>query len=101
MRKNSMVLTAILILLASGLALAHGGHAHVMGTVTAAAADHLDVKTKDGKVVTVPIAETTQYSRGKEKAARSDVRVGERVVVHLGAGGVAVEVKLPAAKPQG
>jgi hypothetical protein len=98
MRKISMVLTALLILLASTFALAHGGHGHVMGTVAAAAADHLEVKTKDGKVVNVPLAKTTRFYLGKKKAGADDVQVGQKVVVHLGADGAAEQVKLPASK---
>jgi hypothetical protein len=100
MRKISTALTAtaLFLLLTSGLALAHGGHAHVMGTVTAIAADHLEVKTKDGKTVTVPLAKTTLYSKGKQKATPADVHTGDRVVVHLGAGGAAEEVRLPSGK---
>lgn len=93
MRKISTVLGVILILLVSSLALAHG-HGHVMGTVAAMAADHIEVKTKDGKVVSVPLNEKTQYSLGKKKATAADVQVGKRVVVHLGAAGEALEVKL-------
>jgi len=98
MRKISTVLAAMLMLVTSTLALAHGGHGHVMGTVTATAADHLDVKTQDGKIVTVPLAATTRYFKGKEKASLTDVHIGGKAVVHLGAGGVAEEVRLPADK---
>jgi hypothetical protein len=100
MRKSSTVLTAtaLFLLLTSGLALAHGGHVHVMGTVTAVAADHLEVKTKDGKTVTVPLAKTTLYSKGNQKATPADVHVGNRVVVDLGAGGAAEEVRLATGK---
>ncbi len=100
MRKISTVLTAMamFLLLTSGLALAHG-HGHVMGTVTAVAADHLEVKTKDGKTVTVPLAKPTHYSKGGKKATWAAVHVGDRVVVHLGAGGAAEEVKLASGKP--
>ena len=104
MRKNLIVLTlaftflGLLGLLGDGLALAHGGHPHVMGTVAAIAADHLEVKTKDGKTVSVPLTRDTKYLRGDQPAAPADVRTGERVVVHLGAQGTAAEVHLGAAK---
>jgi hypothetical protein len=98
MRKIPMVLTVLLILLASTLALAHGGNGHVMGTVAATAADHLDVKTKDGKVVTVPLGKATRFYLGRTKAGAADVQVGQKVVVHLGADGAAEEVRLPASK---
>jgi hypothetical protein len=93
MRKISTIL-GVMLLLTSTFAFAHGGHGHVMGTVTATAADHIEVKTQDGKIVSIPLAKSTQYSLGKKKAAASDVQIGRRVVVHLGAGGEAVEVKL-------
>lgn len=97
MRKVSTVLTATFIFLAS-LALAHEGHKHVMGTVAAVAADHLQVKTKDGKAVTVPLTKTTRYIKGKVKATPADIHVGDRVVVDLAKGGAAEEVRLPAGK---
>lgn len=97
MRKLSTVLTVTFILLAS-IALAHEGHKHVLGMVAAVAADHLQVKTKDGKSVTVPLATTTRYLKGKKKAALADVHVGDRVVVDVGKGGAAEEVRLAAGK---
>ena len=43
-------------LMSPGLVAAHPGHEHkVMGTVTMAAADHLMLKDKDGKDVTVKV----------------------------------------------
>jgi hypothetical protein len=94
MRKISTTLTLLLILLASGLALAHGG-GHVMGTVTALTADHIEVKTKEGKTITVPLAKTTQVLQGEKKATRKDIHIGSRVVVHRGTGGAAELIKLP------
>ena len=97
MRKISTVLTMTFILLAS-IALAHEGHKHVMGTVAAVSADQLQVKTKDGKSVTVSLTQTTRYMKGKEKATLADVHVGDRVVVDLDKGGAAEEVRLPSGK---
>jgi YHS domain-containing protein len=97
MRKITTVLSSIFILLGS-IALAHEGHKHVMGTVAAVAADHLQVKTKDGKAVTVPLTKATHYLKGKEKAAPADVHVGDRVVVDLAKGGAAEEVRLASAQ---
>jgi hypothetical protein len=94
MRKISIALTLLLILLASGLALAHGG-GHVLGTVTALTADHIEVKTKDGKVITVPLTKTTKVLQGDQKATRKDIHRGSRVVVHRGTGGAAELIKLP------
>lgn len=96
MRKMSALLAFLFIILAASLALAHG-HGHVMGTVAAVTADRIEVKAKDGKVVTVPLTKETKYFKGQQPATHADVKVGERVVVHLGEGGVAVEVRLPSA----
>ena len=94
MRKISIALTLLLILLSSGLALAHGG-GHVMGTVTALTADHIEVKTKEGKTITVPLAKTTKVLQGEQKATLKDIHTGSRVVVHRGTGGTAELIKLP------
>jgi hypothetical protein len=59
--------------------------------------DHLDVQTKDGKSVSIPLTRTTKYLRGNAKATASDPTVGSRVVVHRAAGGSAAEVRLLAA----
>jgi hypothetical protein len=63
---------------------AHAGHAHkVMGTVTARHENQLEVKTQDGKVVTITLSETTTYARGKQKLDASAVGIGERIVIEV------------------
>lgn len=60
---------------------AHKGHDHtVMGTVTMAAADHVMLKDKDGKDVTVLV---TRDTRVKSKPAMkvTDIKAGTRVVI--------------------
>lgn len=42
----------------------------------------------------MPLTKKTHYSMGKKKVAATDIQVGRRVSVHLGAGGEAVEVRL-------
>jgi len=98
MRKTTILTTLVilLIVLTSALAFAHGGHPHVLGTVTALTADHIEVKTKDGKTVSVPFTKTTKFLKGDQPATAADAKIGSRVVVHLGEGGAAVEVHLPA-----
>ena len=93
--KRISLLTLAIVLLACSLAVAHG-HGHVMGTVAAVTAERIDVHTAQGKTVSVPLTAATKYVKGKAVATRADVRVGERVVVHLGAKGAAEEVHLPA-----
>jgi hypothetical protein len=94
------------VALAAALALptyarAHEGHAHkVMGTIATRQDNHLEVRTKDGKTVTITLNEKTSIVRGKEKADLEALKPGERVVVDVGNGKApmtAREVKLGAA----
>jgi hypothetical protein len=63
-------------------ALAHEGHDHkVMGVVTMAAADHVMVKTTDGKDVTIQVTRATKVTRDKQAMKAQDIKVGSRVVV--------------------
>lgn len=66
---------------------AHEGHAHkVMGTITMRHDNHLEVKTKDGKTVTITLNEKTSIVRGKQKVDLEALQPGERVVVDVGNG---------------
>jgi hypothetical protein len=60
---------------------AHEGHAHkVMGTVTMAAADHIMVKDKDGKDVTIKVTKNTKV-KAKPVIKVEDIQAGTRVVI--------------------
>jgi hypothetical protein len=101
MRRRSAAWSLAALLAVPAALLAHGGHQHVMGTVTKADTETLEVKTKDGAVVTVSLTPDTKYLRGKEAAAAADLQEGMRVVVDTrkdGARTVAVEVKLGVVK---
>lgn len=61
---------------------AHPGHDQkVMGTVTMAAADHVMLKTTEGKDATVVINKDTKFTRAKKAMKASDLVVGMRVVI--------------------
>ncbi len=61
---------------------AHTGHAHkVMGTVAAVTPTQLEVRTTDGKTVTVVLNAKTTFKQGTVKADATALKVGERVVV--------------------
>ena len=61
---------------------AHEGHAHkVMGTISAVTDKQIEVKTTDGKAVTIALDAKTVYKHGKAKADVTMLKVGERVVV--------------------
>jgi hypothetical protein len=78
---TALVLFALAI--ASGSAvLAHEGHDHkVMGTITMAAADHVMLKTTEGKDVTILMTKDTKVTRNKVAMKAQDIKVGTRVVV--------------------
>jgi hypothetical protein len=61
--------------------LAHAGHEHkVMGTVTMAMADHVMLKDKDGKEVTVKVTKDTKV-KAKPAIKVEEIKAGTRVVV--------------------
>jgi hypothetical protein len=63
-------------------ALGHPGHGQkVLGTVTMVAADHVMVKTPDGKDTTVQINKNTKFVRAKKAMTAGDMKVGMRVVI--------------------
>jgi hypothetical protein len=82
---------------------AHGGHVHkVMGTVTAHENNQLQVRTQDGKAVTIVLNDKTTVLRGKAKLDLTALKAGERVVVDIGDGKAPVtarEVKLGEVAP--
>jgi hypothetical protein len=95
--KRHIAAALALCLALAGPLLAHGGYTHVMGTVTAMDATHVEVKTRAGKVVSVKLSEATKYTKSGKAAAASDMQVGERVAVEAkghGADLEAAEVRL-------
>ena len=71
-----------LTLMAAPLAFAHEGHARkVMGTVTMVAADHVVVKTTDGKEHNVSVNGTTKIMHGTMAMKVADLKEGTRVVI--------------------
>ena len=95
---------ALIVILASPVVtFAHGGHVHkVMGTVTAHENNQLQVRTQDGKTVTIVLNDKTSVLRGKAKLDLTALKAGERVVVDIGDGKAPVtarEVKLGEVAP--
>jgi hypothetical protein len=83
MNKTWIVVPAVVVALsAPSIMRAHGGHVHkVMGTVAAVTDKQVDVKTTDGKTVTIALDAKTVYRHGKAKADAKILKIGERVVV--------------------
>lgn len=81
-RRDLFALTVLLAIMLGVAPFAHPGHDHkVMGTVTMAAADHVMVKDKAGKEVTVHINAETKVVQAKKAMKVEDIKAGMRVVV--------------------
>lgn len=83
-RRSLLAVTAVfaMMVLLTAAAYAHPGHEQkVMGTVTMAAADHVMLKTTEGKDATVMINKDTKFTRTKKAMKASDLVVGMRVVI--------------------
>ena len=81
-RAAMLVLTTVLTLGWRLQSFAHEGHDHkIMGTVTMAAPDHVMLKDKDGKDVTVHINADTKVLQAKKPMKVDDIKSGMRIVV--------------------
>ena len=82
MRTKLVVVTLMTVAALAGRVLAHEGHEHkIMGKVVAIDEKTIAVESLDGKKVTGILAPSTTYMRDKAAVARTDVKVGERVVI--------------------
>jgi len=89
-------------LLVPGLVAAHEGHAHkILGTISAVQANRVELKTPEGKTVSVVVNAKTTYARGKQKVDASVLKVGERIVAEVASEKdmIATSVLLAAAVP--
>lgn len=101
MKRLFIIVTLILAIALAAPAHAHEGKPDVMGTVTAIDEHRIEVKTLEGKTVSVPLTKDTKYSKGDTPLARSDVKIGMRAVLHLEGKGEQLtvhEVKLAVGK---
>jgi hypothetical protein len=84
--RRSLLLGAILVaaLAIPAAVRAHEGHVHkVMGTVTVRNDNQVELKTPEGKTVTVVLNAKTTFARGKQKVDATSVKAGERIVVEV------------------
>ena len=82
MTRRMLLCALALVTVVSGAVAAHEGHEHkILGTVTMAASDHVMLKDKAGKDVTVHITDATKVLRDKKPAAVADIKTGMRVMV--------------------
>jgi hypothetical protein len=66
----------------AGIAHAHNGMHHVMGTVATITDTQIIVKGTDGKMQIVTVASSTKYNKGTTAIALRDIKVGDHVVIH-------------------
>jgi hypothetical protein len=82
MRRLFLIVAIAAATSGAGVLWAHEGHEHkVMGKVVAIDDRKIEVESTDGKRVTGVLSAETKYLRDKMAAARTDVKVGERVVI--------------------
>jgi hypothetical protein len=72
---------AALCLTLSSTAFAHGTGLHVLGTVVAIDAKHLEVKTQKGTTVDVQINKQTRFKEKDRPKSTNLPEVGDRVVI--------------------
>jgi len=101
MHKAVAAVSLIASLAFATIVLAHGGNPDVMGTVTAIDEKQIEVKTSEGKIISVHLTKDTKYFKGDIPAVRADVKIGMRAVLHLegkGEHSTVHEVQLPSQK---
>lgn len=79
--KNWIVTVVLLAALAYPAAgLAHEGHMHkALGTIVSVQGEKVEIKTTDGKALTVLLDDKTVITRGKDKLQPTALKAGDRV----------------------
>jgi hypothetical protein len=96
-------LLAFALILIPIAGMTHGTDQHVMGTVTAIDATHIEVKTPKGASVTVKVNDQTQFISKAVKRPNGQPQVGDRVVIDVTRDGsvmTATEVQYSSPKPK-
>jgi nitrate reductase NapAB chaperone NapD len=81
-RPTTITKLALFLVLSAVLVLAHGGLVHVMGTIANIADTSVTVTGTDGKPVVVLLDAKTTYSRNSQAIKKTDLKVGDKVVIH-------------------
>jgi hypothetical protein len=91
----------LVAVLSTGTGFAHGHEKHVMGTVKAVGANSVTVETTSQQTQIVQITSETKFVKSGVASSLSDLKAGDRVVIHAKAVGdklEATEVKFGAAQ---
>jgi hypothetical protein len=95
------LIVTVMCLFISALSFAHDGDQHVLGTIMAIDATHVEVKTSKGQSVNVRVNKKTLYKDQRNPKDANVPEVGDRVVIKATKEGkvlVATEVHFSAAK---
>lgn len=95
------LIVSVMCLFISTLSFAHDGDQHVLGTIVAIDATHVEVKTSKGQSVNVRINKKTLYKDQRNPKDANVPEVGDRVVIKATKDGkvlVATEIHFSAAK---
>jgi uncharacterized protein DUF5666 len=79
---RTLIKLALCFALCATLLLAHGGLEHVMGTIAKVSDGSVTVTTAAGKTVEVLLDSKTTFARGSQAIQKTDLKVGDRVVIH-------------------
>lgn len=63
-------------------AFAHNGEHHMIGTVVSVDSSSITVKMMDGTTHKAVLNDKTKYLRGTDAIAVSDIKAGDKVVIH-------------------
>ena len=103
MKPRLAIAVVILLLLAAVSARAHDEF-RIIGTITAAQPTQIQVKSREGKMLSIKVNDETLVYRDNKKVARAELKAGRFVVVDaLGdtiEDSLALEVRLVAALPK-
>jgi hypothetical protein len=82
MKNWFVALLVAMAVAAPAIGRAHEGHTHkALGTIASVQSDKVDIKTNDGKTITVLLDKKTTITRGKDKLDTTALKAGERVSV--------------------
>jgi Cu/Ag efflux protein CusF len=98
---SKIAFVLLIAALATGTAFAHGHEKHVMGTIKAVGTDSVTVETTSHQSQTVQITSETKFMKNGAGSSLSELKAGDRVVIHAKASGdklEATEVKFGAAQ---
>jgi len=80
MKSRILIAAAILLVLAATVARAHDEF-RIIGTITAAQPTQLQVKSRDGKALSIKVNDETLVYRDNKKVTRTELKAGRFVVV--------------------